>query len=129
MTIKRDDLSRLLHLHLAFKRSDASAFTAALFEEMSLALERGETIKLGAFGRFSLRTKATRPGRNPKTGEMIPVSARRVVTFQASPMLKAYISTRRESNNRAPAMSLHTETKDEAIVETASSGRRFGRKT
>ena len=61
------------------------------FEELRGCLENGEQIKLSGFGNFDLRDKAERPGRNPKTGEDIPISARRVVTFRAGQKLKARV--------------------------------------
>ena len=61
------------------------------FEEIRGALERGESVKLSGFGNFQLRDKPQRPGRNPKTGEEIPITARRVVTFHASQKLKALV--------------------------------------
>ena len=60
----------------------------AFFEEIRAALEEGENVKLSGFGNFELRTKSERPGRNPKTGEEIPIKARRVVTFHSSQKLK-----------------------------------------
>ena len=61
------------------------------FEELRASLEQGEQIKLSGFGNFDLRDKAERPGRNPKTGEDIPILARRVVTFKAGQKLKARV--------------------------------------
>ena len=61
------------------------------FEEIRIALERGDAVKLSGFGNFQLREKPQRPGRNPKTGEEIPITARRVVTFHASQKLKAMV--------------------------------------
>ncbi len=61
------------------------------FDEIRNALERGEAVKLSGFGNFQLRDKPQRPGRNPKTGEEIPITARRVVTFHASQKLKAMV--------------------------------------
>lgn len=60
-------------------------------EEIRTALERGDSVKLSGFGNFQLRDKPQRPGRNPKTGEEIPITARRVVTFHASQKLKAAV--------------------------------------
>ena len=60
----------------------------AFFEQISQALVSGDEVKLSGFGNFQLRTKAPRPGRNPRTGELIPIQARRVVTFHASQKLK-----------------------------------------
>jgi integration host factor subunit alpha len=70
------------------------------FDEIRNALERGEAVKLSGFGNFQLRDKPQRPGRNPKTGEEIPITARRVVTFHASQKLKSMVE---EAN---PASSL-----------------------
>ena len=61
------------------------------FDEIRNALERGEAVKLSGFGNFQLRDKPQRPGRNPKTGEEIPITARRVVTFHASQKLKEMV--------------------------------------
>ena len=61
------------------------------FEEVRKALENGEQVKLSGFGNFDLREKNERPGRNPKTGEDIPISARRVVTFRPGQKLKARV--------------------------------------
>jgi integration host factor subunit alpha len=63
----------------------------AFFEEIRQALERGEQVKISGFGNFDLREKNQRPGRNPKTGEDIPISARRVVTFRPGQKLKARV--------------------------------------
>jgi integration host factor subunit alpha len=65
----------------------------AFFEEIRQALERGEQVKISGFGNFDLREKNQRPGRNPKTGEDIPISARRVVTFRPGQKLKARVET------------------------------------
>ena len=70
----------------------------AFFEEIRGALERGESVKLTGFGNFQLRDKPQRPGRNPKTGEEIPISARRVVTFHASQKLKAMVEKSRDGS-------------------------------
>src|SRR3569833_3381120 len=69
----------------------APAFVEAFFEEVRAALEKGEQVKLSGFGNFNLRDKKQRPGRNPKTGEEIPITARRVVTFHPGQKLKARV--------------------------------------
>jgi len=63
----------------------------SFFEEIRVSLEKGEGVKLSGFGNFELRDKPERPGRNPKTGEEIPITARRVVTFHASQKLKSLV--------------------------------------
>ena len=79
---------------------EAKDMVEAFFEEIRGALERGENVKLAGFGNFRLRNKSRRPGRNPKTGEEIPVTARRVVLFHASRRLKAKIEERRLPRGR-----------------------------
>ena len=70
-------------------------FEEIFFEEIRASLEGNEHVKLSGFGNFQLREKPQRPGRNPKTGEEIPISARRVVTFHASQKLKAMVEKAR----------------------------------
>src|SRR4051812_8752502 len=75
-------------------RSDARDMLDYFFEEIRVALEQGENVKLSGFGNFILRDKPVRPGRNPKTREDIPVAARRVVTFKSGLKLKTKIGDR-----------------------------------
>jgi len=91
MTITKADLANTLHENLGINKREALELVMAFFEEISSELERGDTVKLSGFGVFCLRNKNSRPGRNPKTGEMIPVSARRVVMFHPSHILKAMV--------------------------------------
>ena len=74
---------------LGLSKIDARELVDLLLEEVMATLAAGEQVKLSGFGNFELRDKNERPGRNPKTGESIPISARRVVTFKAGPTLKA----------------------------------------
>ncbi len=91
MAMKKDDLVAELMLHQGMRRQQAIIFVEHFFEHISLRLERGESVKLSGFGKFDLRDKDSRPGRNPKTGELVPVSARRVVTFKPGRNLKGLI--------------------------------------
>ena len=100
-TITKADLATLLHENLGVNKREAAEIVMAFFEEVSSELERGETVKLSGFGVFCLRNKNSRPGRNPKTGEMIPVSARRVVMFHPSHILKALVQQRRPVDQRS----------------------------
>jgi len=75
-------------------KSDAKALVEYFFEEIRHALENGQHVKLSGFGNFILRDKPMRPGRNPKTGEEVPVAARRVVTFKPGLKLKTKIEAR-----------------------------------
>jgi len=76
---------------LGLNKREAKEIVEAFFEEIRQALEEGEQVKLSGFGNFDLRDKSERPGRNPKTGEEIPISARRVVTFRPGQKLKARV--------------------------------------
>ena len=76
---------------LGFSRQEAKQLVEAFFEEIRTTLERNEPVKLSGFGNFQLRDKGERPGRNPKTGETIPVTARRVVIFHPSRKLRARV--------------------------------------
>ncbi len=91
MALTKADMAELLMEQLELHKVDAKDLVEAFFEEIRLALECGEQVKLSGFGNFELREKTERPGRNPKTGEDIPISARRVVTFRPGQKLKARI--------------------------------------
>src|SRR5581483_6478668 len=91
MTLTKADLADLLFEKVGLNKREAKDMVESFFEEVRLALERGEGVKLSGFGNFQLRDKPQRPGRNPKTGEEIPITARRVVTFHASQKLKAMV--------------------------------------
>ncbi|QEP44974.1 integration host factor subunit alpha [Ectothiorhodospiraceae bacterium BW-2] len=88
MALTKIGIAESLHDGVGLNKREAKDFVELFFEELRLALERGEEIKLSGFGNFELRNKGERPGRNPKTGEDIPISARRVVTFRAGQKLK-----------------------------------------
>ena len=88
MTITKADLSEQLYEKVGLNNREAKEMAEAFFQEISDCLVRGEEVKLAGFGVFALRDKPERPGRNPKTGVAVPISARRVVTFHASGNLK-----------------------------------------
>jgi integration host factor subunit alpha len=91
LTLTKAELSEMLFERVGLNKREAKDMVETFFDEIRGALERGESVKLSGFGNFQLRDKPQRPGRNPKTGEAIPISARRVVTFHASQKLKAQI--------------------------------------
>jgi integration host factor subunit alpha len=93
MTLTKADLSEQLYKKVGFNNREAKEIVEAFYQEISDCLTRGEEVKLAGFGVFALRDKPERPGRNPKTGEAVPISARRVVTFHASGNLKGAIDT------------------------------------
>jgi integration host factor subunit alpha len=89
--LTKADLANELFNTVGLNKREAKNFVDSFFEEIRLALESGENVKISNLGNFILRDKVARPGRNPKTGKEIPVSARRVVTFRASQLFKDYI--------------------------------------
>lgn len=88
MTLTKAEMVEHLFDELGLNKREAKELVEMFFEEVRGALERGEGVKLSGFGNFTLRDKKQRPGRNPKSGEAIPVSARRVVTFRPGQKLK-----------------------------------------
>ena len=95
MALTKAEIAEALFDQLGLNKREAKDMVEAFFEEIRGALERGESVKLSGFGNFQLRDKPQRPGRNPKTGEEIPITARRVVTFHASQKLKAMVEKAR----------------------------------
>jgi integration host factor subunit alpha len=91
MTLTKADLADMLFEQVGLNKREAKDMVEAFFEEVRSALEVGDSVKLSGFGNFELRQKSERPGRNPKTGEEIPITARRVVTFHASQKLKSRV--------------------------------------
>ena len=91
MAVTKAELALSLHEELGLNKRESKEFVEQFFESIKVALEQGSSVKLSGFGNSGLRDKPARPGRNPKTGEEIPISARRVVTFKASQKLKEAI--------------------------------------
>ncbi len=91
MSLTKADLADTLHEQVGLNKREAKEFVDAWFEVIREALESGDNVKLSGFGNFQLRDKNERPGRNPKTGEEIPISARRVVTFKPGQKLRARV--------------------------------------
>lgn len=89
--LTKADLAEKLYEDLGLNKREAKELVELFFEEIRYALENNEQVKLSGFGNFELRDKSQRPGRNPKTGEEIPISARRVVTFRPGQKLKARV--------------------------------------
>lgn len=91
MALTKADISEYLFEKLGVNKVDSKELVEDFFEKIRETLESGEQVKLSGFGNFELREKKSRPGRNPKTGEDIPISARRVVTFRPGQKLKARV--------------------------------------
>lgn len=84
-------MAEQLFEELGLNKREAKEIVESFFEEIRMSLESNEQVKISGFGNFDLRDKNERPGRNPKTGEEIPISARRVVTFRPGQKLKARV--------------------------------------
>ena len=91
MALTKAGMAEKLYEELGLNKREAKELVETFFEQMRVALEAGEQVKLSGFGNFDLRNKNERPGRNPKTGEDIPITARRVVTFRPGQKLKARV--------------------------------------
>ncbi len=91
MSLTKADMAESLFNEIGLNKREARKLVDLFFQELEAFLAVGEQIRLGGFGNFNLRDKKERPGRNPKTGEKAPISARRVVTFKPGGKLKARI--------------------------------------
>lgn len=93
-TLTKAELAEMLFDQVGLNKRESKDMVEAFFDVIREALEHGDSVKLSGFGNFQLRDKPQRPGRNPKTGEIIPITARRVVTFHASQKLKGLVEER-----------------------------------
>ena len=91
MALTKADMAESLFNELGLNKREARELVNCFYEDLRAALASGEQVKLSGFGNFDLRDKNQRPGRNPKTGEEIPITARRVVTFRPGQKLKARV--------------------------------------
>ena len=91
MALTKAEMAERLFENVGLNKREAKELVDAFFEVVRGSLERGQQVKLSGFGNFDLRQKNQRPGRNPKTGEEIPISARRVVTFRPGQKLKVRV--------------------------------------
>lgn len=87
-TLTRMDLAEAVHEEVGLSRNESADLVESVLQHMSDALARGESVKISSFGTFSIRDKAARMGRNPKTGEEVPISPRRVLSFRPSHLMK-----------------------------------------
>lgn len=86
------ELVDIVHTKAGFSKKEAAELVELVFDTIKETLERGEKIKISGFGNFEVRNKRSRVGRNPQTGEVIEISARRVLTFKPSPVLKGVLN-------------------------------------
>jgi integration host factor subunit alpha len=91
MAVTKADFAEKLFDEIGLNKREAKEMVELFFEQIKTSLEQGEQVKISGFGKFELRDKSSRPGRNPKTGEEIHISARRVVTFRTGQKLKTRV--------------------------------------
>ena len=91
-TLTRADLSEAVHRQIGLSRSESADLVKSVLDLVSITLEQGETVKLSSFGTFMVRQKNGRVGRNPKTGEEVPITPRRVLVFRPSQVMKNVIN-------------------------------------
>ena len=96
-TLTRMDLSEAVFREVGLSRNESADLVETVLELMSSALVRGEQVKISSFGTFSVRDKNARVGRNPKTGEEVPITPRRVLTFRPSHLMKERVVTGNKS--------------------------------
>ena len=87
-TVIRADLAEAIYQQIGLSHSESSDIVTTIIEEISRTLEKGEKVKISSFGSFSVRSKSERIGRNPKTGEEVPITPRRVLSFKPSHLLR-----------------------------------------
>jgi integration host factor subunit alpha len=87
------DLSEAVFREVGLSRNESAQLVESVLQHMSDALVKGETVKISSFGTFSVREKASRMGRNPKTGEEVPISPRRVLSFRPSHLMKERVAS------------------------------------
>lgn len=97
--LTKAQLAELLFEQIGLNKRESKDMVDAFFDLVSSSLVEGDDVKITGFGNFQIRTKSSRPGRNPRTGEAIPIAARRVVTFHASQKLKEQIQAGASANS------------------------------
>ncbi|MEO8402263.1 MAG: integration host factor subunit alpha [Gammaproteobacteria bacterium] len=100
MALTKADIAEHLFNGIGLTKREAKEIVELYFQQVCKALESGQQVKLSGFGNFELHDKSERPGRNPKTGEAIPVSARRVVTFRSGQKLRARVEVYTGNENQ-----------------------------
>lgn len=99
-TLTRADLAEAMVQKVGLARNDAQDMVELILQEISDSLAKGENVKLSAFGSFGIRSKGQRIGRNPKTGQEVPITPRRVLVFKPSNIMKARINTALKTRSR-----------------------------
>ena len=115
--LTKSEMAERLYEELGLNKREAKEIVELFFEEIRACLEGNEQVKLSGFGNFDLRDKSQRPGRNPKTGEEIPISARRVVTFRPGQKLKARVESYGEAQAARHRENDETQADDSELAE------------
>jgi integration host factor subunit alpha len=123
-TLTRADLADAVFEKVGLPRNEAAELVEAVLKQIVYALERGEAIKLSSFGSFGLRQKSERVGRNPKTGEVVPITPRQVIVFKASNIMKERINASLSNPPAAPESGNGSKP-----AKTAKSGHKPAKKT
>ena len=105
--LTKAQLAELLYEQIGLNKRESKDMVDAFFDLISDSLVQGEDVKISGFGNFQIRTKAPRPGRNPRTGEPVAIEARRVVTFHASPKLKESVQGGSSEASTSPLPAPH----------------------
>src|SRR5271167_4364936 len=92
LTVTRARLTEIIHAEVGLSRNECADLLESVLSRVSTTLESGESVKISGFGTFSVRQKGRRVGRNPKTGEEVPILPRRVLVFRPSNVLKAHVN-------------------------------------
>ena len=100
-TVTRVDLCEAVYQKVGLSRTESSAFVELVLKEITDCLEKGETVKLSSFGSFGIRQKGERMGRNPKTGDEVPITPRKVLVFRPSNIMKERINQGRSRRKAA----------------------------
>ncbi len=100
-TVTRAQLSEAVYQEVGLSRNESAALVETVLDEIANALARGETVKISSFGSFGVRQKGERIGRNPKTGDEVPIEPRQVLVFRASHVLKDQINAEMGKRGRA----------------------------
>jgi integration host factor subunit alpha len=98
-TLTRSDLSEAVHREIGLSRNESSQMVETILERISDALIAGDAVKISSFGTFAVRDKGARMGRNPKTGEEVPIDPRRVLVFRPSHILKDRVNAGNAAGN------------------------------
>ena len=124
--LTKSEMAERLYEELGLNKREAKEIVELFFEEIRSCLEANEQVKLSGFGNFDLRDKSQRPGRNPKTGEEIPISARRVVTFRPGQKLKARLEAYGSEQEQRAAEAKERDENNPAAAGTLAADIAFG---